>query len=218
MKAEPDNIDFSLGEDDFLIPFGYSEIRGRRKITCLPGYESEIMKYESPESGGRNLIAFFKAEGKKYGYETEIAETLIFSSGVTPPDAGAVLQNSEILKEPSVYDSLVEFDRTPDAGGLISATVLDGTIVSAAWINPFSGAESCDIAVETAKGFENRGFAASNVALLCGKIVRDGGNVTYIARTDNLASVRVAEKAGLVRCGSEMRVLWFKKEGAENGI
>ncbi|MBO4770615.1 MAG: hypothetical protein J5563_07545 [Clostridia bacterium] len=210
MKAEPDNIDFSLGEDDFLIPFGFTEMRGAEKITCLPGYESELLKFGTPEDDIDLITGFFTSEGKKHGYETEIAETLIFTCDGGSVNGDAVLDSSEALRDLETYVSLVEFDVSEDEGSCICATVLDGTIVSAAWINPFSDARDGDIAVETAEGFENRGFAASNVALLCKMILRENGRATYIARTDNRASVRVAEKAGLARCGKEFRVLWFK--------
>ena len=69
-----------------------------------------------------------------------------------------------------------------------------------------------DIGVETAEGNERHGYAASNVASLAYYLLDPGVTVTYIAETNNPASMRVAEKVGFRPTAKELRLVGYRKE------
>lgn len=94
----------------------------------------------------------------------------------------------------------VEFD-DEDELDVCFAVVEDGKILSFAAVNDISDDESIEINVETAVESRGKGYATAEVAALTEYLISKGEKVSYKCRATNIASCRVAEKAGLERTG-----------------
>lgn len=213
MKIEVEDIEYTLGEDDFLIPFGILTDCGEKTVTCLRGFEHDLSLFGNFDESLKTVEDYFRFIGDKCGYVTEIAETLIFSADSNLKiNPGLIQDTSEVIMPGNTYENLL--DSEPDSlgqGELYIGTVLEGKIVSAAWENPHDPqSDVIDIAVETAFEYEKKGYGTSNVAKLCRFLLDPGKRVTYIAEKNNFSSVKIAEKICLSESGKEYRIIWYK--------
>ncbi|HHW24738.1 MAG TPA: GNAT family N-acetyltransferase [Bacillota bacterium] len=86
--------------------------------------------------------------------------------------------------------------------------VTEGKIVSVATMSPgYAGDEVAEIGVETAPGFEGRGYAKGCVRALALRLSCRGMRVIYIAQEDNPASISVARAAGFSERGSMLQLV-----------
>ncbi len=109
-----------------------------------------------------------------------------------------ILDSSEPLLSECEYENITDCIPDPNGEGLLSfGTLSEGKIVSCAVENPHFPTDTViDIAVETAAGYEGRGFGASNVASLAYYLLDPEVLVTYTTEDTNLSSIRLAEKVG----------------------
>ncbi len=125
-----------------------------------------------------------------------------------------VQDSTEVLLPDSGYENLTECTPDPNREGLLCfGTVLDGKIVSCAVENPHHPSDTViDIAVETAQGYEGKGYGASNVASLAYYLLDSGVLVTYTAEESNIPSVRLAEKVGFTAGQRTFFIAAFKTD------
>lgn len=83
----------------------------------------------------------------------------------------------------------------------------DGKIVSAACSPVEEGTDVAEIGVETAPGYEGRGYATGCVRALALELHSRGIRAVYIAQEDNPASISVAHVAGFSEHGSILQLV-----------
>ena len=109
-----------------------------------------------------------------------------------------ILDSSEVLLSDHGYEDLIGIQpELLSEGYLCFATVVDGRIVSMASENcRADGVTEINIGVETAEGYKNNGYGASNVASLSYYLLDSGITVLYTVDDENYGSIRLCERVG----------------------
>ena len=215
---EYDPVAESLG---FITPVGaiLSE-DGTRTVVSLREF-AEVAEWLDSLPGERLfadetaclLLSRMTGPAAERGFTAELSRAV--TCRLTDPAAvnrSVILPSTKAIGANHPYENLTGVQtELLGEGQFCFATVADGRILSAASENPRMG-ESIDIGVETAPGYENRGYAASNVAALVSALLRTGAPVTYTVEDTNPASLRVAEKVGFPISEQEMWIV-FRKGG-----
>ncbi|MBE6611163.1 MAG: GNAT family N-acetyltransferase [Ruminococcaceae bacterium] len=118
---------------------------------------------------------------------------------ITRPDESRILTTTRPFDGLKGLRNLTGYDLSAmkKYGHLAFVTVIGDAIVSVACTNaPMSGRGGMEIGVETAPGYEGRGFGTSNVAALALALKKQGCTALYECASKNRASVRTAENAG----------------------
>ena len=193
MIYELSEILFTL-EKDTIIPFEIKYSNGDVKVGCYPTLQNLakefLEKYEkNPFSSGAIdfLIKKLNITFSAYGYVFENAEeNQIRYEFVclkdTKLNTKRILASSRVLENGVDDDSLFEtgIDRTmnenDDYPYLAVGTVINGRVVSICSENSHFQSDNTEteIGIETAEGFRNNGYALSNTALLCQKLLEEG--------------------------------------------
>ena len=181
-----------LGEDGVLTVLSWREtadVAGwLESLSC-----AELFSEETAAALRRRLSPLAAAEGAELSLSSAVTYRLTDPARV---NRGVILPSTRLFSPGDGWENLTECQPDPlGTGQLCFATVLDGRVVSAASENPSLG-DVVDVGVETAAPYENRGFAASNVAALAAALLEKGSAVTYTVEDDNPVSRRVAEKVG----------------------
>jgi len=206
---------------DMLFPVGVTlTAEGIRTVTAfqecrdaaeyLDGIPAEDLFAPATQEA---LLAMLAERLATWGYEAETATTTVYHlTDRQQIDRRVILPSSEPLMPDHGYENLTDCEPDPLGEGLLCfGTVADGRILSAASENPHAEGDTVvDVGVETAEGYEGKGYAASNVAALAYYLLDPGVTVTYIAEDDNLPSRRVAEKVGFIPHTRELRVVAYK--------
>ena len=130
----------------------------------------------------------------------ERAEKILYfsSRGVAFP---SVYNRSTILTEKTDIRRklLLDANKAISSGGYAAVTVIDGMIVSAAVVLPSKrcGGE-LEMTVETAPEYRRCGYAADNAVALSRYISEKGKYFYYLVRENNIASLSLAKKLGLL--------------------
>lgn len=115
---------------------------------------------------------------------------------------GSIRTDTRQVGEAGALENLTgyDIDALEQFGHLCFATVMDGKIVSAACTNSpvFDDTEGDDIeiGVETAPGYEGRGFGRSNVAALSAALRARGCTALYECASKNTASMKLVQALG----------------------
>ena len=124
-----------------------------------------------------------------------------------------ILSSTRALTREDLFENLTDCEIDPYGMGLLCfGTVINGRILSAASENPSFG-DVVDIGVETADGFENRGYGTSNAAMLAAALLENGNVVTYTVEGENPASGLVAEKVGFSLRERDFWIVFYYSEG-----
>ncbi len=211
---------------DMIFPVGVTlTVDGIRTVTALPETKDvaaymdalpaeDLFRPETAEA----LLARLADRLTAWGYEAEIAVSTVYQlTDRQQVERRRILASSEPLLPDHGYENLTDCEPDPLGEGLLCfGTVMDGKILSAASENPHAEGDSViDVGVETAEGYEGRGYAASNIAALAYYLLDPGVTVTYIVEDDNAPSRRVAEKVGFIPATRELRVVAWRKENEE---
>ncbi|MBO4414131.1 MAG: hypothetical protein J5830_05425 [Clostridia bacterium] len=202
--------------DDLLIPFG-AALRGGTLTYTYPSEFEPLAKLAAglgdpfDESVRDGIIGIFDPRGRDKGFRTEITSTIVFCVPAEyEPDISLIRSDTFLVDRKMLKKLKKDIEDEPEPP--FFGTVRHGRLVSAAYVNsyPADGGLEYDIGVETFFEYENLGCATSNVISLCRDAAEKNKFLTYIAETDDCASIRVAEKAGLMPLAKEMRVIWFR--------
>ena len=88
------------------------------------------------------------------------------------------------------------------------------TIAAYAALNDFPEEEDVrEIHVECAPAYRKKGYATSCTVRLADYLLERGYSVQYVCRHTNLASARVAEKAGFTLAGRKYSFVCYRNEG-----
>ncbi len=224
MIVYEDETPLSEGFDP-IFPVGVTlTAEGVRTVTAFPScrdaaeYLDALPSEELFTSATQEaLLAMLAERLVTWGYEAETAISTVYHlTDRRQIDRRVILPSSEPLMPDHSYENLTDCEPDPFGEGLLCfGTVADGKILSAASENPHAEGDTViDIGVETAKGYEGNGYAASNVAALAYYLLDPGMTVTYTAIDYNKPSCRVAEKVGFTPHTRELRVVAWKAEDA----
>ncbi len=214
-------IDELLYDSELILPLGITlTLTGEKKISSaketlfaaeyLDSLDEDKIFTESTVNKLKEMLSPLFG---KWGYDIEIAICREFTLDKRERiNKKLMLDSTEPLLPDCGYENLTDCEPDPlGEGALCFGTVIDGKIVSAASENPrFYGESFVDIGVETAEGYENNGYAASNVAALAYYLLDPGVTLTYTVESDNTASLRIAEKVGFAEATRELRVIGRK--------
>ncbi len=202
--------------DDLLIPFGAVLREGVICYTYPLAFEPFAKR--AAELGNpfdvtvqNGIIKLYDGRGRSEGFRTDITSTHEYCiPSDYEPDISLIRSDTKLVDRKTLkkLKNYIEDEPAPPFFG----TVRDGHLVSAAYINSYpadSGFEY-DIGVATNYEYENLGFGTSNVISLCRYAAERNKYLSFISESDNPASIRIAEKAGLQLIAMEMRVIWFR--------
>ena len=92
-----------------------------------------------------------------------------------------------------------------DSGGVCLAVIADGIAVSACWSSR-SGERVCEAGVETLSGHRRRGYATAVVRGWASEVRRRGRTPLYSTSWNNTASLRIAERLGLITYATDFSI------------
>lgn len=122
-------------------------------------------------------------------------------------DAGVRLPDGASLEE-----------KTEDGSPAVSVFA-GGREVSRASVNDIdAGDDAAEIYTETDPDCRNLGYATACVASLARTLTAAGKRARYVCSVDNAPSVRVAEKAGLIREYDSAAIVYYRPEGDRDGV
>ena len=217
-------------EDDFPLLNGFDSVipltleenlaNGTLDITVYPALQdfAETFKQQFSDDAfskealsfiNKSLLSYISDNGYKApDFANRVYKKLKLSSN-SQINNSVRLNTSQKLEKGFKFTSLLSHDLSYylENGLDCFATVIDGKIVSACWVNPTSTDECSELAVETAPAFRKMGFAPSNISALCEYLLSShkAECCTYFCAQDNLASERCAIKAGFEKVG---RIYW----------
>ena len=103
----------------------------------------------------------------------------------------------ESIPAGDIPDGADLFFRKNDSGGIEAVLKKDGREIATAGDNKSGDEYYAEIYCETDEEYRGRGFAEFLVNVICGRLADEGyKGIEYITESDNLPSVRVAEKCG----------------------
>jgi len=227
---DADFAEFSLTEGDIAVPVEIFLAKGSTEpqITVYEPFKADAEEFLSrygndPFSG--DAIAFWRerltAPMKDYGLSpTKDADTFIRI--FTLSDAAflnreRILPNTHIVSgqdDLASMQNLTTHDLEMDAedpDDISAIAIAEGKIAAYATLNDaVFGEDEMEISVECAPAFRGCGLASSCVAALSGELLRRGYTVSYKCRSRNIASARVAEKAGFRETGKSYSFVCYR--------
>ncbi len=136
---------------------------------------------------------------------------------------GAILPTTRLLSgkdDIGLYENLTTHDLVmdrEDPDDVTAAVIENGSILAYATVNDISEIEGeLEISVECALPYRGKGYATACVALLAKTLIERGYAVAYKCRHTNIASGKVAERAGFTEIGMEYNFVWYRNL-SENG-
>lgn len=223
---------FSLTEGYIAVPFEmYQPVGGEMRVTVYPGLEGtaqEFLRLFSRAPFSPDAIHWLKDRLTPYVGEygmspSRDADVNFLDYRMSDRDAlplGCILPETELA------------DGNTDMTGWINATThalemdpddpddacaihrVGNTIAAYAALNDFPEEEDVrEIHVECAPAYRKKGYATSCTVRLADYLLERGYSVQYVCRHTNLASARVAEKAGFTLAGRKYSFVCYRNEG-----
>lgn len=223
---------FSLTEGYTAVPFEvYQPVGGEMRVTVYPGLEGtaqEFLRLFSRDPFSPDAIHWLKDRLTPYVGEygmspSRDADVNFLDYRMSDRDAlpvGRILPDTELA------------DGNTDMTGWINATThalemdpddpddacaihrVGNTIAAYAALNDFPEEEDVrEIHVECAPAYRKKGYATSCTVRLADYLLERGYSVQYVCRHTNLASARVAEKAGFTLAGRKYSFVCYRNEG-----
>lgn len=223
---------FSLTEGYIAVPFEvYQPVGGEMRVTVYPGLEGtaqEFLRLFSRDPFSPDAIHWLKDRLTPYVGEygmspSRDADVNFLDYRMSDRDAlpvGRILPDTELA------------DGNTDMTGWINATThalemdpddpddacaihrVGNTIAAYAALNDFPEEEDVrEIHVECAPAYRKKGYATSCTVRLADYLLERGYSVQYVCRHTNLASARVAEKAGFTLAGRKYSFVCYRNEG-----
>ena len=184
---------------------------------------ADIVKAAETEYNGNllsdNALAYIETALIKYYAESdyEIFKDdgglfLLFAScDTTNTEIGSEVKDLDESCDGSLLET-IDLEEAIDFGEKGSVIEIDGKVVSACVENFPDEENECEVAVETAEEFRNRGYAKSCLAHMANKLTEQGRTLTYLCSADNKESVFTAQSAGLCEIGRDYYYIFTKKE------
>lgn len=223
---------FSLTEGYIAVPFEvYQPVGGEMRVTVYPGLEGtaqEFLRLFSRDPFSPDAIHWLKDRLTPYVGEygmspSRDADVNFLDYRMSDRDA---LPVGRILPETELADG------NTDMAGWINATThalemdpddpddacaihrVGNTVAAYAALNDFPEEEDVrEIHVECAPAYRKKGYATSCTVRLADYLLERGYSVQYVCRHTNLASARVAEKAGFTLAGRKYSFVCYRNEG-----
>ena len=223
---------FSLTEGYIAVPFEvYQPVGGEMRVTVYPGLErtaQEFLRLFSRDPFSPDAIHWLKDRLTPYVGEygmspSRDADVNFLDYRMSDRDAlplGCILPETELA------------DGNTDMTGWINATThalemdpddpddacaihrVGNTIAAYAALNDFPEEEDVrEIHVECAPAYRKKGYATSCTVRLADYLLERGYSAQYVCRHTNLASARVAEKAGFTLAGRKYSFVCYRNEG-----
>lgn len=223
---------FSLTEGYIAVPFEvYQPVGGEMRVTVYPGLEGtaqEFLRLFSRDPFSPDAIHWLKDRLTPYVGEygmspSRDADVIFLDYRMSDRDAlpvGRILPDTELA------------DGNTDMTGWINATThalemdpddpddacaihrVGNTVAAYAALNDFPEEEDVrEIHVECAPAYRKKGYATSCTVRLADYLLERGYSVQYVCRHTNLASARVAEKAGFTLAGRKYSFVCYRNEG-----
>lgn len=223
---------FSLTEGYIAVPFEvYQPVGSEMRVTVYPGLErtaQEFLRLFSRDPFSPDVIHWLKDRLTPYVGEygmspSRDADVNFLDYRMSDRDAlpvGRILPKTELA------------DGNTDMTGWINATThalemdpddpddacaihrVGNTIAAYAALNDFPEEEDVrEIHVECAPAYRKKGYATSCTVRLADYLLERGYSVQYVCRHTNLASARVAEKAGFTLAGRKYSFVCYRNEG-----
>lgn len=208
-------------EDDFsgmAIPFEAAALDGAVVLRFCEELEGTAREFANRFSGSETSAEaeVWIAEAtasvlRRAGLEPsgDCGRMRVFRFEGSPP-LRAVTVQAKPFDPAAVYENKTSFELQAyyNMGLGCYVTVADGKIISAAVQSPCGeGAHTAEIGVETAPGYEGRGYATACVRALATDLFERGIRAVYIAQEDNPASIAVAHAARFTECGSILQLI-----------
>lgn len=223
---------FSLTEGYIAVPFEvYQPVGGEMRVTVYPGLEGMAQKFLrlfSRDPFSHDAIHWLKDRLTPYVGEygmspSRDADVNFLDYRMSDRDA---LPVGRILPETELADG------NTDMTGWINATThalemdpddpddacaihrVGNTIAAYAALNDFPEEEDVrEIHVECAPAYRKNGYATACTVRLADFLLSRGYSVQYVCRHTNLASARVAEKAGFTLASRKYSFVCYRNEG-----
>lgn len=223
---------FSLTEGYIAVPFEvYQPVGGEMRVTVYPGLEGtaqEFLRLFSRDPFSPDAIHWLKDRLTPYVGEYGMSpsrdvDVNFLDYRMSDRDAlpvGRILPDTELA------------DGNTDMTGWINATThalemdpddpddacaihrVGNTIAAYAALNDFPEEEDVrEIHVECAPAYRKKGYATSCTVRLADYLLERGYSVQHVCRHTNLASARVAEKAGFTLAGRKYSFVCYRNEG-----
>lgn len=162
----------------------------------------------------RRIETFMKNVG--YTYNAEVSQTILeYTAGKEWQMSKIEIDNVTVIKTLDEWiqyrnETNAEPDFSDDGCNAAFVIVKNDTIVSCACTNDaFYADDAIEIYVETASGYQNRGYAASCTAGLVSYFWQKGISVWYKCYENNSASAAVAERCGLKLKGKRVSFVCY---------
>ncbi|MEJ8303911.1 GNAT family N-acetyltransferase [Saccharibacillus sacchari] len=144
-------------------------------------------------NGADHLFYFSKKEQQLLRDESFTATV----RQLTADDADAFATFVSEAPEDDMDEAFVELDHW-----LVFGCFVEGRLVSAASMYPWSGTSFADLGVITLPPFRGRGFGRQTVRAIGAQALKLGYEPQYRCQPDNVSSVRLAEASGFSRFGT----------------
>ena len=230
-KEDKELAEFSLTEGCIAVPLEvYQPVGGEICLTVYPGLEpvaDEFLRLFSEDPFSDEAIEWLK----------KCLTPFVGKYGMSPSrDADVYFLDYRMRERPALAKgrmlSATELiDGSTDITGWTNATThelemdpddpddacavyrVGNTIAAYAALNDFPEEENVrEIHVECAPAYRGKGYATSCTVCLSAFLLERGYSVKYVCRHTNLASARVAEKAGFTLVGRKYSFVCYRNE------
>ena len=224
--------EYSLTEGCVAVPFEvYQPVGGEMRVTVYPGLEGTAQEFLrlfsrdpfSPDAVDwlkKSLTPFVREYGMAPSREADVHFLDYRLTDRSALAAGRMLSETELIGGNTDMSEWINatthaLEMDPDDPDDACAIHRIGDVIAAyAALNDFPEEEDVrEIHVECAPAYRKKGYATSCTVRLAEFLLERGYSVQYVCRHTNLASARVAEKAGFTLAGRKYSFVCYRNEG-----
>lgn len=230
-KEDKELAEFSLTEGCIAVPLEvYQPIGGEICLTVYPGWESvaedflrrfsdEPFSAESIDWLKRRLIPCVEKYGMSpsrdadvYFLDYRLTDRSDLAEVRTLPATEMIDGHTDMTAWTNATTHALEMD-PDDPDDACAICRVGNTIAAYAALNDFPEEEDVrEIHVECAPAYRKNGYATACTVRLADFLLSRGYSVKYVCRHTNLASARVAEKAGFTPVGRKYSFVCYRNE------